>query len=171
MNESLSAGKSRSARTDSPEPVVKKSPKTKLLIPKKTLKTSKPFTNDSSISMIVVPPEIEAKVVYEELKISIPEPIEMSRIEKEECSLQRESQRPARKSITLVTDMETESEETEGTTEEEETTEEDDEDFSVTRKKCTSKDDVVHCNCSNNLDEGFMIQVIIKVIGCHMIVM
>ena len=65
--------------------------------------------------------------------------------------------------------LETESEESEEETEEEEEEEEEDdneEEYVVAavgkrrkEKKVASKDDVVHCNCANNLDEGFMIQV------------
>ena len=113
-----------------------------------------------SLSKLDVPPEEKGEVVYKGLKIKGSEPSDVVKIENNDLFRQRGNLRPLRKSsqTSSVKCVDTESEETtEGFTEEEDEFEEEDEEDD--EKRTSNKDDVVHCVCGSDLDEGFMIQV------------
>lgn len=171
--------------TSSPESI-RKSPNVKLS-PKKILKSPisklkvKAMPKEEKETLLYmslnVPPHEKADAIYKELKIPGLEPLQLVRVENEELFRQRGNLRPLRKSSQTSASevvMDTESEETM----DEDETEEDEEDegekeeiVHVKReKRISSKDDVVHCICGNNLDEGFMIQVRDLYID-HMIIM
>ena len=161
------------------------SPKRILKSPKTAQATLPPPPPPTLLQKTLVPAEMSAETLCKELKLSPPpEPIILKQIKNESynnvtsssvpTSNQQQTQRlrPVRRSSTAVIPLEmleTESEESEEETEEEEEEEEEDdneEEYVVAtvgkrrkEKKVASKDDVVHCNCANNLDEGFMIQV------------
>ena len=167
---------------------LKKSPKTRLHSPKKTLKNPKTSQDvppaPPILKVLIVPAEKRAQSLCRELKLPLPqEPIILKQVENESykptgatSSSDQPAQRlrPARRSSTAILPPEILDSETEISEEESEEYDkgfdEDDyeEEFLASlsernkrkkEKKIASKDDVVHCNCANNLDEGFMIQV------------
>ena len=160
--------------TSSPESI-RRSPNVRLS-PKKTLKSpisklkakamAKEEKETISYTSLNVPPHEKADAIYKELKIPGLEPLQLVRVENAELFRQRGNLRPLRKSSQASGSeivMDTESEETmdeDETEEDEEDEAEKEEIVHVKReKRISSKDDVVHCICGNNLDEGFMIQV------------
>ena len=172
--------------TPSPS-VLKKSPKTRLHSPKKTLKNPKTPQDlpppPPILKVLVVPAEKRAQSLCRELKLPLPqEPIILKQIENESykpavvttSDQPPQRLRPVRRSSSAVLPPEMLESDSEISDEESEEydkgLDEDDyeEEFLASlnernkrkkEKKIASKDDVVHCNCANNLDEGFMIQV------------
>ncbi|XP_019853492.1 PREDICTED: PHD finger protein 20-like isoform X2 [Amphimedon queenslandica] len=166
--------------------ILKKSPKTRLHSPKKTLKNPKTLQDlppaPPILKVLVVPAEKRAQSLCRELKLPLPqEPIILKQVENESyrpagatgSDQPAQRLRPVRRSSTAVLPPEMLDSETELSEEESEEYDkgfdEDDyeEEFLASlsernkrkkEKKMASKDDVVHCNCANNLDEGFMIQ-------------
>jgi PHD finger protein 20 len=149
---------------ETPLSLVKKSAKGSSLLPKKTLKNSKTIP-PLKATIIVVPSEEMAELIYKELKIPLPESHPIEQVENKGMYRQRGNLRPLKKASLVTMEeiaIETESEGTELEEEEDEevTTEEEEEMLVVKGEKrsTTTKDDVVHCICSYNMDEGFMIQ-------------
>ena len=149
---------------------VKKSSKTCLTTSSKTSSKSNKSKQASPPKhpIITVAPEELAETVYKELKMSFPEPMKLEQVENVELFRQRGNLRPLRKSsVHSYTGENMEYEEDEETEGDEEVTTEEEEEVPLTpdikhkqqQQRTTSKDDVVHCMCSNNVDEGFMIQV------------
>ena len=119
-----------------------------------------------------VPPEEKGDLVYKNTKNKNHDLSDIVKVENKELYRQRGKLRPLRKSshssnLDLI-EME-EGETTEQSTEEEYDLEElyeignDKNDNRHGRK--ASKEDVVHCACGDNADEGFMIQVSINIVG------
>ena len=136
-------------------PIVAKSAHKSLLpqklssTPKRTKTVAHVAPPNPAHTKMIVPAQKKAEVIYKEMKTKDFDPISVDRIENADIR-KRGNLRPLRKaSHSPVFDCMTETE-TETETEEEEGTGED---------SVKEKDDVVHCTCGSELDEGFMIQV------------
>ncbi len=116
------------------------------------------------LSKLNVPPEERGDLVYKNVKNKNLDSSEIVKVENKEIFRQRGKLRPLRKSShsSNIDFGETEEETTENSTEEEyeiEDNENRNEDTKNGQRRKTNKEDVVHCGCGDNVDEGFMIQV------------